>query len=444
METIFLITGAIIAIVVGTAKLKIHPFLSLFIVALLVGLFAGFGATDTLQFISAGFGNTLSSIGIIIVFGTLIGVFLERTNSVEVIVNQLLKLSGGKGTSLVMNITGFIISIPVFCDSAFIILSSINKTLSKRTLIPMGILSVALATGLYAAHVFVPPTPGPLAATSIIGADLGQVLIYGLLIGLMVSLMGFLCARYILLGSNTRNSIPRIKKQNEKLDIRKNSLVVFLPIVIPIVLIALKSIVNYPSYLLGQGFFFVLFDSIGSPILALFVGVILAFLLTIPKYNSKQFSWTVDALKDAGLIILITGAGGAFGNVLKQLDIADLIALDSGSPIGGLVLIFLVAAVLKTSQGSSTVAIITTAALIAPLLENFQLQDGMGKTFAVLAVGSGAMTVSHLNDSYFWVVSQFSSISARDALKSYTIATLLQGIVGIGSVVLFYFLFHNF
>ncbi|MCY4215681.1 MAG: GntP family permease [Flavobacteriaceae bacterium] len=432
MFTICLIIGAIVAIVLGTVKLKIHPFLSLFTVALLVGLIAGFGANETITMISQGFGNTLSSIGTIIAFGTIIGVILERTNSVEVIVHLLLKWSGGKATALVMNFTGFIVSIPVFCDSAYIILSSINKTLSKKTFIPLGVLSVALATGLYAAHVFVPPTPGPLAASSLIEADLGLVLIYGLIIGFVVSVTGYFSAKHLLFKKVMAPDVAGMKPRKEKLDIRKSAILVFLPIIIPIVLIAFKSIVNYPTYPLGQGVLYEFFNAIGNPIVALFTGVVLAFMLTVPRYTSKQFQWTVDALKDAGLIILITGAGGAFGHILKQLDIANLIAIDSGSPLGGLILIFLIASILKTSQGSSTVAIITTAALVAPLLSNFQLDDRVGKTFAVLAIGAGAMTVSHVNDSYFWVVSQFSGMSTKQALKTYSIATFLQGIIGIG------------
>ena len=444
MNTLLVIIGAVVSIVVGVVKFKIHPFITLFTAAILVGILSGIGIIESLDFIAEGFGNTLSSVGIIIVFGSIIGTLLERTNAIELIVNQLLKISGLRNSMLAMNITGFIVSIPVFCDSAFIILSSINKSLSRRTLIPLGILGVSLATGLYAAHVFVPPTPGPLAASSILGADLGAVLIYGLLVGIPVSLVGFFSAKYFLFRDKKYLEGPRDISSSKRIKLEKGgkSIKAFLPIVVPIILIALDSIANYPTLPFGQGIAFTFFDTVGNPVIALFIGMTLSFLLVLPedKYRQKQFTWTQDALKDAGLIILITGVGGAFGNVIRQLDIAEQLSLSSGTPIIGLILTFLIASALKSAQGSSTVSIVTTAALVAPLLENFGLDSSTGKTFAVLAIGSGAMTVSHLNDSYFWVVSQFSGMSVKSALSKYTVTTLLQGFLGLGLTLILYVL----
>ncbi|NNK72985.1 MAG: GntP family permease, partial [Flavobacteriaceae bacterium] len=195
MYLFLLILLAIIYIVLATVRFKLHPLLSLFTAALGVGLIAGIGTNETLEIIMRGFGETLSSIGFVIVFGAIIGLLLEKTNGTKTIVNYMLKWFGIKRSAFAMNLTGFIVSIPVFCDSAFVILSSLNKTLSKRTGIPLTVFAVSLATGLYAAHVFIPPTPGPLAAAALLDADLGSVLLYGLMVAIPVSLIGYLWAK---------------------------------------------------------------------------------------------------------------------------------------------------------------------------------------------------------------------------------------------------------
>lgn len=427
MFTILVVIAAIIFIVFATVKLKIHPFLSLFITALGVGLIAGNSAEEVVILLTEGFGNTLSKIGFIIAFGALIGTLLEKTKGTEIIVAYLLKWFGVKRSALAMNLTGFIVSIPVFCDSAFVILSSINKALSKKTKIGLGVFAVSLATGLFAAHVFVPPTPGPLAAAALLGADLGLVLIFGLIIGLLVSLSGYLWAKYRV---NSEINLSEITTDNTTAKELKLTPRVFIPILLPIVLIGLKSIAEYPTHPMGSGVLFSGISALGNPIIALLIGVIVAYLGSV-KDKSEAFSWAVESLKEAGIIILITGAGGAFGTVLKTLDIASLLNFHSSSGLGGLAVAFLFAAILKTAQGSSTVAIVTTAAFIAPLLSAFGLDSQMGKVFSVLAIGAGAMTVSHINDSYFWVVSQFSDMDVKTALRSYTVATLVQGLIAI-------------
>jgi GntP family gluconate:H+ symporter len=438
MSSILLVIASIVFIVLATIKAKVHPFLSLFTAALLVGIAAGIPIDQLIDLLSKGFGGTLSKIGFIIALGALIGSFLEKTKGTEVIVAYLLKWFGVKRSVLAMNLTGFIVSIPVFCDSAFVILSSINKTLSKKTKISLGVFAVALATGLFAAHVFVPPTPGPLAAAALLGANLGLLLIWGLIIGLIASLAGYLWAK--------KWSTKETYKEQKETEVIKEkdlklSLGVFIPILLPIVLIGLQSVAVYPTHPFGEEGLFNLINAIGNPIIALFIGLIVAYLQSINK-SKEQFQWSIEALKDAGIIILITGAGGAFGTILKELDIASLLNFQSESGIGGLLIAFVFAAILKSAQGSSTVAIVTTSAFVAPLLTAFGLDSELGKVFAVLAIGSGAMTISHINDSYFWVVSQFSDMDVKTALRSYSLGTLFQGIVSLAFVILIYLLIH--
>ena len=438
MSSILLVIASIVFIVLSTIKAKIHPFLSLFTAALFVGIAAGIPIDQLIDLLSKGFGGTLSKIGFIIALGALIGSFLEKTKGTEVIVAYLLKWFGVKRSVLAMNLTGFIVSIPVFCDSAFVILSSINKTLSKKTKISLGVFAIALATGLFAAHVFVPPTPGPLAAAALLGANLGLLLIWGLIIGFIASLAGYLWAKKW----STKETYQE-QKDTEVIEAEdlKLSLGVFIPILLPIVLIGLQSVAVYPTHPFGEEGLFKLINALGNPIIALFIGLIVAYLQSINK-SKEQFQWSIEALKDAGIIILITGAGGAFGTILKELDIASLLNFQSDSGIGGLLIAFVFAAILKSAQGSSTVAIVTTSAFVAPLLTAFGLDSEIGKAFAVLAIGSGAMTISHINDSYFWVVSQFSDMDVKTALRSYSLGTLFQGIVSLSFVILIYLLIH--
>ncbi|MEJ1222188.1 GntP family permease [Sediminicola sp. 1XM1-17] len=435
MNVFLVLFLVIIFIIVATIKLKIHPLFSLIIAALMAGGMLGMEAEVILETIAEGFGKTLSSIGLIIAFGTVIGIFLEKTNGTRVMANTILKWVGLKRSPLAMNITGFVVSIPVFCDSGFIILSSLNKALSKKSGLSLVVFAVALATGLYASHVFVPPTPGPLAAAAVLEADLGLVMLLGLSVAIPVSLTGFLWANYI--GRRLISANDEIEPKGGSVsDVEESEFTVstsaaFLPLLVPIILIALKSILEYPGFEFGRGWFMDTIAFIGNPTIALLIGVVFAFNMGRKASLKLRYDWVVSALKEAGLIVMITGAGGAFGSVLRAMDIAGYIPIDDDMIFGGILVAFFIAAVLKTAQGSSTVAIITTAAIMAPLLGSLGLETSISKACTVLAIGAGAMTVSHVNDSYFWVVSQFSNMDVKTALKSQTTATFFQGITGL-------------
>lgn len=434
-----LVLGVVVLfIIIATVKFKMHPIFSLTIAAIASGFLLGIAPKDIMSTMAEGFGNTLSGIGLVIAFGTVIGIYLERTGSTQVLANSILKVIGLKRSPLAMNLAGFVISIPVYCDSGYIILSSLNKAISKKTGIPTLVFAIALATGLYSAHVFVPPTPGPLAAAAILDADLGMVLIFGLVVAIPVSISGYFWARFI--GKSLKeDETAHLQKEKEEIQSTVKPFQAFLPLLVPIILIAMKSIVDYPTHPLGEGWVFNIFNFLGSPVIALLIGVFFAFALgrNVPSEDKK--GWVPEAFKQAGAIVLITGAGGAFGIILRTMDIASIINLESSTGVGGLLIAFVIAAVLKTAQGSSTVAIITTSAIIAPLLETFGLVSITDKALAVLAIGAGAMTVSHINDSYFWVVSQFSNMKVKTALRGHTLGTLVQGAVGILMILLLYF-----
>jgi len=429
MPTLVYLLATIAFVILATTKLKLHPFLTLLLAALAMGFLGGLDAGTVVGLITDGFGGTLRSIGIVIACGTIIGTFLERSGGAQTMAASILNRVGEKRAPLAMSITGFVVSIPVFCDSGFIILSSLNKALNKRTGISMAVLAVALATGLYTTHVFVPPTPGPLAAAATLGADIGLVLIFGLLVAVPTAGAGLLWALYYARRFEiTADDIPdQSPEEGPNPDVLRS----FAPILVPIILIALKSVADYPTAPLGEGQAQALFGFIGHPVIALLIGVFLAFALVGKGKGSLRFDWVSQGLKNAGAIILITGAGGAFGAVLRGTGIGDSIGAVAATWHVGILLPFLIAALLKTAQGSSTVAIITTAAMVSPLLGQMGLDSEVAKALVVLAIGAGSMTVSHVNDSYFWVVAQFSDMDTATALRCQTLATLSQGLVGI-------------
>ncbi len=434
---------AIAFIIFGTAGLKWHPFLVLIVASVAVGLFGGLGTGETIEAITGGFGNTLGSIGIIIAAGTIIGAILEKSGGTVVMANTVVKWVGEARSALAMSITGAVVSIPVFCDSGFVILSSLNKSLASRAKKSLAIYAVALSMGLYTTHVFVPPTPGPIAAAGILDTDIGSVIIFGLIITIPVIFVTYLFAHF--LGKRIYIDPASALEETQTGEAQHSALsdedlpaplTAFLPILIPMLLIALKSIADFPGHPLGQGPFATLILFFGDPNIALFLGVFLALSTLVKNVKGTSAELVGIGLKNAGTIILITGAGGALGNVLQATPIGDQLGSFLSGWNLGIFLPFIIAAALKTAQGSSTVAIITTASLVTPLLPTIGLASGLNPVLVTLAIGAGAMTLSHANDSYFWVVSQFSGMDVSQAYRLQTLSSGIAGLTGIATIFL--------
>lgn len=429
---IFLWLLLVVAVIVGlTVKFKLHPFLALLFGALVMGFLGGLEPNSIIGILANGFGSTLTSIGIVIAAGAIIGEYLDRSGGAKILANKILDMVGEKNSPLSMGVTGYIVSIPVFCDSGFIVLSALNKAISKRAGVPLAVLAVALASGLYATHVFVPPTPGPLAAAATLGADVGWVLILGLIVSIPVMGVALVWATKGCKNFKIEYDMEEAEADSET--IPPSFALAVIPILMPIVFIALKSIAELPSAPFGESFLFELFVFIGSPIIALLIGASLSFLM-VRSGNKIKHQWLEDALKKAGTIILITGAGGAFGAILRETNLGEFAAQFTEFGGLGMAIPFIIAAFLKTAQGSSTVAIITAAAITAPLLEPLGFDSTMGTALVVLAIGAGSLTVSHVNDSYFWVVAKFSEMDTSTALRTHTISTLLMGLTGLITV----------
>lgn len=444
----FIIALSVILVVILTAVLKVHPFLSLLFGAFFIGITSGMPLADVVASVNEGFGGLMAGIGLVIVFGTIIGVILEKSGAAYRMAEVVLRFIGEKRPQLAMSIIGFIVSIPVFCDSGFVILSSLKKALAKRAKVAIASMSVALATGLYATHTLVPPTPGPIAAAGNIGAEsyLGTIILIGFVTAVPAVVVGYLWAVKVAAkirvpedaeegGLNYEEIVASFGKMPSTFN-------AFLPIVLPIVLIAAGSIANLAG---DGGPVASVLAFLGAPTVALLSGV-LAALLLLPDFSEKTLSgWIGEGLVAAAPILLITGAGGAFGRVIANSGVADLItAMEFGDFATGslfLLIPFLIAAALKTAQGSSTAALVITSTLIAPLLPTLGIEGAVPLALVVMAIGAGAMTVSHVNDSFFWVVKEFSGMSITDAYKAQTAATLLQGITTISFTMLLWFLF---
>ncbi|MGL4749198.1 MAG: GntP family permease [Shewanella sp.] len=444
MNLVLILIGVIAFIVIATSKFKLHPFLTL-ILAAFIGAFAyGLPSGDIAKTITTGFGNILGYIGLVIVLGTIIGIILEKSGAAITMADVVIKVLGKRFPTLTMSIIGYLVSIPVFCDSGFVILNSLKQSMANRMKVSSVSMSVALATGLYATHTFVPPTPGPIAAAGNLGleSNLGLVIGVGLLVAAVASLAGMLWANRFAGVEPDGEGAEELKAQAADFEALKQSygtlpspLKAFAPIFVPILLICLGSVANFPSAPLGKEGLFSLLVFLGQPVNALLIGLFLSALLLKSTNKIAEFSERISqGLVAAAPIILITGAGGAFGAVLKATPIGDFLG-SSLSALGvGIFMPFIVAAALKSAQGSSTVALVATSALVAPMLGDIGLGSEMGRVLPVMAIGAGAMTVSHANDSFFWVVAQFSRMSVKQAYKAQTMATLIQGVTAMLAV----------
>ena len=431
MYLIIVLVVSILFIVISTSKFKLHPFLALLFVAVGFGLCARMPLPDIVKSINDGFGGTLSSIGIVIIAGVLIGTFLEHSGGAFAMAEKILKVIGQKHVPLAMSIIGYIVSIPVFADSGFVILIPLNRALSKEAKISLAGSAIALSTGLIATHCLVPPTPGPIAAAGILGADLGLVILLGIVVSVFALYAGWLFATKIA-AKTYIDPNPELSEADviAKLKEAPSAFKAFTPIVVPILLIVLKSISDFPTKPLGDGVLRDCVGFIGAPVIALLIGVLLSFRL--PKKLDMQMlsttGWVGQALLNAAIIIMITGAGGSFGVVLRNSPIAGVIGESLSGANLGIWLPFIIAAAIKTAQGSSTVALITTASLMTPLMSPLGFESAIAKALVVLSIGAGSMVVSHANDSIFWVITQMTRMDVKTGYRLHTFSTFIIGI----------------
>ncbi|MGE5105921.1 MAG: GntP family permease [Sphingobacteriales bacterium] len=431
IQVLFFLLAGIILIILLTAKYRVHPFFALLLASFLVGFGVQMPFTGILTAIKEGFGRIMQSLGFIIVLGTTLGVLLEHSGSTKVMADFILKKTGEKKAPLAMSITGFIVGLPVFCDSGYIVLSGLNQSLAKRTGISVVIMAISLATGLLAVHCLVPPHPGAAAAAVTIGVDFGKLIMAGIAVAIPGMIAGYLWAGY------AGKKVPHVEAEKEHITGHihyPSVLMAFLPVIVPVLLIAFNSffaLEKNNSTILQK-----IFAVLGEPMIALSVGVLLVFTtmqharLTGRAGTKQTISKLLqEGAEKAGGILVIIGAGGAFGAVLAATKIGEHFSHSLNLGSMGIFFPFLLTFILKTAQGSSTVAIITAASIIQPLLHALGLDTETGKLLCVLSMGAGSMMISHANDAYFWVISKFSGLEMRSMLKVYSVATIWMGLV---------------
>lgn len=432
LQSMIFLSVGITVIVVLTAKYRVHAFFALLIACFVVGLGIQMPVTDIITTTKDGFGGIMKSLGLIIILGTTLGVLLEHTGATKVMAGFILKKTGEKHAALAMSITGFVVGLPIFCDSGYIVLSGLNQSMAKRTGISVIIMSVSLATGLYAVHCLIPPHPGAAAAAATIGVDYGKLILVGFITAIPAMLAGHWWARYA--GKKIPATVAKEETTDEVHNVLPSALNAFLPVIVPIVLIAVKSFLSIET---GTNTLWIkLFSLLGDPVIALAIGVLLAF--------NRSGSWTKNRVgkllqegaEKAGGILVIIGAGGAFGAILAAAKIGQHFGAAVSLGSLGLLFPFLLTFILKTAQGSSTVAIITAASIVQPLLPALGLGTANEKLLCVLSMGAGSMMISHANDAYFWVIAKFSGLEMKTMLKVYSVATAIMGLVTLGMVYL--------
>ena len=457
---IIIFAAAIAIMVVAISKWHLHPFIAILLTALIFGIVSGIPLPQMTTLIGSGFSKIFAGIGLVIIFGTLMGTILEQSGAALKIADCIIKLLGKRHPVLSMAIMGWVVSIPVFCDSGFVVLNPIREALVKKTQSSPVAMTVALSGGLYLSHVFIPPTPGPLAAAETLGLSGNLLLVMGM--GLLCSLFPMFllilfsnyigrriscsadastntassssttsaCTTNASTGTPSANSTDadRIAAEYnaiiEKSGKLPSTALSFAPIIVPIILMSLASILQRAE-MQQQLKDVVLFLS--NPTIALAIGLLFATFLL--KRGSGFEEMVENSLKRSGPILFITAAGSVLGNIVAGSPLVGFIT-DNAQVLNGLGLLFpfLVAAMLKSSMGSSSVAIITAAGIVAPFAEAMGLASPIGLTLICMAVGAGSMTVSHSNDSYFWVVTKFGRMDIKSGYKTQTLATLILGL----------------
>lgn len=427
--------GSIIVLLYLVMKLRLHAFVALLVVSGLVGLATGMSVDDLLDTIEKGMGGTLGFVATVVGLGAMFGKMLEVSGGVDRLASTLLDRFGENRSQWAMGITGFLVAIPVFLDVAFIILVPLIYALTRRTGRSLLYYGIPLLAGLAVTHSFIPPTPGPIAVAELIGADLGYVILFGAICGLPAMIIaGPLFGRWIGKRIDAQipdyMELPREKRDSQGLPSFKLILSIIL---LPLALIVLNTVsgVLLPedSPVLAALTF------LGHPFVALTLATLLAFtLLGTRRGMSREQVMEVatKALEPAGIIILVTGAGGVFKQVLIDSGVGDVMGdIMANSALPPILLAFLISTAVRIIQGSATVAMITAAGLMAPVISTLDL-EGPVLGLIVIAIASGATVLSHVNDSGFWLVNRYFGLTETQTLKSWTVMETIIGLVGLG------------
>ncbi len=434
------VLGGIGLLLLLILRFKLPAFIALLIASIGVGVFAGIAPTEILRTLQEGMGNTLGFVAIVVGLGTLLGGLLEHSGGAEALAQQLLQWFGEKHTDWALVCAGFLLAIPVFFDVAFILLVPLVYSLQRKTGKSILYYGLPLLAGLAITHAFIPPTPGPVAVAEILSANLGWVIAFGFLVGLPTAVVsGPLFARFI--GKKIMVNAPALtEKAPSSGSVVSPSLTAVITVIgLPLVLIVFNTLIK--TFGLSQSlpvFVGNMLALIGHPFGALILANVVAWYVLGIKRGVSAAALNQLAnrsMAPAGLIILLTGAGGTFKQMLITTNAGKMLAevfAAQGVPV--LFFAFLAAVSIRLLQGSATVAMITAAGLTAPLLTT--VFSAPQKALLVLAIAAGASILSHVNDSGFWLVSKYLGLTEKETFRSWSIMTLLIALVGFSCVCL--------
>lgn len=437
------VLGGIALLLLLILRFKLPAFIALLFASISVGVFAGISITKILSTLQEGMGNTLGFVAIVVGLGTLLGGLLEHSGGAEALAQQLLKSFGEKRTDWALVTAGFLLAIPVFFDVAFILLVPIVYSLQRKTGKSILLYGLPLLAGLAITHAFIPPTPGPVAVAEILSAKLGWVIAFGFVVGLpTAAISGPLFARII--SKKIMVKAPVISSPEGQNKVTRPGLgVVLLVIGLPLGLIVLNTL--FTSFAITPTLPLYIGETlglIGHPFGALLIANLVAWYVLGKKRGVSSAALNQLAnrsMAPAGLIILLTGAGGTFKQMLITTNAGKMLAevfAAQGVPL--LLFAFLAAVSIRLLQGSATVAMITAAGLTAPLLN--EALTAPQKALIVLAIAAGASILSHVNDSGFWLVSKYLGLTEKETFRSWSIMTLLIALVGFASISLLWLL----
>ena len=424
-----LVVLSIVAIIYLTAKIKFNVFGALFAVSMALAIFGtDLPMPKVIDAMKASFGGTLGNISFIIIFGAAIAVCMQRSGGALSLATHIMNMAGQKNAKAAVAWTGFIPGLTIFCDTGYIILSGIVRTISATSKLPMPLLASVLGTSLYAVHCLVPTHPGALAAASTLNANLGMLVVASIAFSIPGLIAAYIWSSIMCKGMNYAAATDVQDEGAQPTAHLPSFGFSLLPVVLPLVLISISTILVTFGFKDGIA---TVFHFLGNPVIALLVGMLCGMWLLARHGGQKGDISKVleEAIIKAGPILIITGAGGMFGAIIKETGVGGALGQALGNASVGLLVPFIIAALLKTAQGSSTVAAITTAAIIVPSLATFGLDSEAGRIFAVLAIGAGSIVASHANDSYFWVVTKFSNIEMEQSLRVFTTSTIVMGVV---------------
>ncbi|MBK5241966.1 GntP family permease [Clostridium sp.] len=419
-------------------KLKLQAFVSLLLVSMAVAVAAGMPLDTVMGSIQKGMGGTLGFIAVVVGLGAMFGQMLQVSGGAERLARTLVKKFGKDKSQWALMLTGFIVAIPVFFDVGFIILVPIVYSLTKETKKSVLYYGLPLLAGLAVTHSFVPPTPGPVAVAALVNADIGKVILYGLIVGIPAAILaGPVFAKYI--SKKIHADVPEYMLQETDATIKEDKDLpsfgfVLFTIMVPLILIVFNTFSNV--FLPEDSYFRTVMGFLGHPFAALTIATLIAF-VGLGRYRGmsreKVNEVATSSLAPAGLIILVTGAGGVFKQVLIDSGVGEMLAKGLvGSSLSPLILAFLIAAVVRVAAGSATVAMMTAAGIIAPMLGSFNVEPAL----MVIAIASGATVLSHVNDSGFWLVNRYFGISEKDTLRSWTVMETIIGVVGLSGALI--------